>query len=149
MLSLCPEASHIVSYEKKEGGYNKVFIFHLDNKKRIVARLQYSNTSWRDSAAAVRQEFVDLAKDWKDLGLEGQCPYSLTSEELTLQQREYGAFDRVQEIKSMLMNSLGVDSDGWVPAERWEEVKSAHKRIFNLALKPAREDQTGHRRKKD
>jgi hypothetical protein len=39
VLILHPEASHIVSYEKKEGGYNKVFIFLLNNGKRIVARL--------------------------------------------------------------------------------------------------------------
>jgi len=39
VLHLCTEASHIISYEKKEGGYNKVFIFLLDNGKRIVARL--------------------------------------------------------------------------------------------------------------
>ena len=39
VLFLSPEAPHIVSYDKKEGGYNRVFIFLLNNGKRIVARL--------------------------------------------------------------------------------------------------------------
>ena len=38
-LKLCPGALSIASYEKKEGGYNKVFIFTMDNASRIVARL--------------------------------------------------------------------------------------------------------------
>lgn len=39
ILSLCPDASHIMSYEKKEGGFNKVLIFLLNDGKKIVARL--------------------------------------------------------------------------------------------------------------
>lgn len=39
ILELCPGAVSIVSYEKREGSFNKVFIFTTDNGKRIVARL--------------------------------------------------------------------------------------------------------------
>ncbi|KAH9863181.1 hypothetical protein IAQ61_009458 [Plenodomus lingam] len=38
----CPGASSITSYDKKEGGFNRVFIFHTDNAKRIVARLPFA-----------------------------------------------------------------------------------------------------------
>ncbi|KAL8829820.1 MAG: hypothetical protein Q9170_005999, partial [Blastenia crenularia] len=38
-VELCPGAMSIASYEKKEGGYNKVFIFTMDNASRVVARL--------------------------------------------------------------------------------------------------------------
>lgn len=38
-VELCPGAMSIASYEKKEGGYNKVFIFTMNNASRIVARL--------------------------------------------------------------------------------------------------------------
>ena len=36
---LCPGATSIVTWEKKEGGYNRVFIFTMNNKSRVVARL--------------------------------------------------------------------------------------------------------------
>jgi hypothetical protein len=39
IVELCPGAVSIASYEKKEGGFNKVFIITTDNGKRIVARL--------------------------------------------------------------------------------------------------------------
>ncbi|KAH7091577.1 kinase-like domain-containing protein [Paraphoma chrysanthemicola] len=41
VIELCPGANSITSYSKKEGGFNRVFIFHTDNEKRLVARLPF------------------------------------------------------------------------------------------------------------
>ena len=41
VIALCPGATSVISYSKKEGGFNRVFIFHTDNAKRVVARLPY------------------------------------------------------------------------------------------------------------
>ena len=41
-LELCPGAASITSYEKKEGGYNRVFIFTCDNSRHVVARIPTS-----------------------------------------------------------------------------------------------------------
>lgn len=41
IIELCPDASSITSYDKMEGGNNRVFIFHTDNGKRFVARLPF------------------------------------------------------------------------------------------------------------
>ena len=38
-VELCPGAVSIASYEKKEGAYNRVFIFTMNNTSRVVARL--------------------------------------------------------------------------------------------------------------
>ncbi|MCJ1382441.1 hypothetical protein MMC17_005554 [Xylographa soralifera] len=39
VVELCHGASSITSYEKNEGGFNRVFIFTCDNGKRVIARL--------------------------------------------------------------------------------------------------------------
>ena len=39
VIELCHGAASITNYEKKEGGFNRVFIFTCDNGKRLVARL--------------------------------------------------------------------------------------------------------------
>ena len=39
VIELCPGAMSITGYEKKEGGFNKVFIFTMDDASRVVARL--------------------------------------------------------------------------------------------------------------
>ena len=42
VLELSPGAASITNYEKKEGGYNRVFIFTCDNSRRVVARIPTS-----------------------------------------------------------------------------------------------------------
>jgi hypothetical protein len=42
VIELCPGAVSIASYDKKEGGFNRVFIFTTDNVQRIVARLPFA-----------------------------------------------------------------------------------------------------------
>ena len=41
VVSLSPGASSVVSYEKKEGGFNRVILLTLDNGKRVIARLPF------------------------------------------------------------------------------------------------------------
>lgn len=41
VVALCPGVGSVTSYSKKEGGFNRVFIFHTDNAKRVVARLPF------------------------------------------------------------------------------------------------------------
>ncbi|QVM11227.1 hypothetical protein D8B26_005880 [Coccidioides posadasii str. Silveira] len=38
-IGLCQGASRVTSYEKKEGGYNRVFVLTFDNGERLVARI--------------------------------------------------------------------------------------------------------------
>lgn len=42
VLTLSPGAFTITQCQKLEGGFNRVFIFELDNDKRVVARLPFS-----------------------------------------------------------------------------------------------------------
>ena len=41
VIELCPGAVSIATYDKKEGGFNRVFIFTTDNAKRVIARLPF------------------------------------------------------------------------------------------------------------
>lgn len=40
-VDVCPGAQSVLRYEKKEGGFNRVFILHMDNGTRVVARLPF------------------------------------------------------------------------------------------------------------
>lgn len=42
VIELCPGAASVLSCDKKEGGFNRVFIFTTDNGQRIVARLPFA-----------------------------------------------------------------------------------------------------------
>lgn len=42
VIELSPKAERITCCDKKEGGFNRVFIFSLDNGERLVARIPFS-----------------------------------------------------------------------------------------------------------
>ncbi|KAF2664385.1 kinase subdomain-containing protein [Microthyrium microscopicum] len=43
-IEACPGASQVVNYEKKEGGFNRVFILHMDNASKMIARIPFHNS---------------------------------------------------------------------------------------------------------
>ncbi|KAH7371718.1 kinase-like domain-containing protein [Pyrenochaeta sp. MPI-SDFR-AT-0127] len=40
-VNACTGATKVIRYEKKEGGFNRVFLFYLDNGARVVARVPF------------------------------------------------------------------------------------------------------------
>ncbi|ELR03153.1 hypothetical protein GMDG_05982 [Pseudogymnoascus destructans 20631-21] len=42
VIELCPGATSIATYDKKEGGFNRVFIFSTNNAETVVARLPFA-----------------------------------------------------------------------------------------------------------
>jgi hypothetical protein len=71
-VTLCPGASSVTSYDKKEGGFNRVFIFHTDNAKRVVARLPFALagpprlTTNSEVATIKYRRFCSAHRDWVD-----------------------------------------------------------------------------------
>lgn len=99
----------------------------------------YSHTTWRDSAAAVRQELVELSARWAELGLEGSCPFSPTDAELEAHARDYEIFEAVQALKAWLRDSLGTNSDGWVPNDAWDATRVPYRAAYDEWIQTARE----------
>jgi hypothetical protein len=40
-VNACAGAKKVIHYEKKEGGFNRVFVLCLDNGARVIARVPY------------------------------------------------------------------------------------------------------------
>jgi hypothetical protein len=97
----------------------------------LLRTIRYCDTSWRDGAAALRQELIDLSQRWTELGLSGRCPYQPTSKELAEHAKQYEDFETVQQLKLFLKRALDADSDGWVPAENWDAAKEENARLFD------------------
>jgi hypothetical protein len=67
ILALCPGAGSISDCEKIEGGFNRVFIFTLDNSQRIVARLPFT-LAGPSHIIMEHAEGVQLHKKWPEMG---------------------------------------------------------------------------------
>lgn len=110
----------------------------------ILFRLfHYCHTTWRDSAAPVRQELIDLSAHWTELGLQGPCPFSPTEAELKEHAHQhYEDFETIQKLKLFLKSSLHTNSDGWVPNDAWDAAKDAHRAAYDEWIQTARESES-------
>lgn len=119
------------------------FVQKLHNARAMDETLlrpfRYCDASWRDSAAALRQELIDISKRWAELGLPGRCPYQPTPDELTEHEKQFEDFETVQQLKMFLKRALGAESDGWVPANEWATLKEENTKLFGEFLESVKE----------
>ena len=108
----------------------------------LLCPFRHCNTSWRDGIVVGQQNNIELARRWSELGLLGKCPYSPTNHEISAHQVRYEDFETSQTLKLGLMQRLGTDSDGWVSAQDWDVVKSAHEDMFREWIDTAAPDMT-------
>ncbi|EDN08148.1 predicted protein [Histoplasma mississippiense (nom. inval.)] len=103
---------------------------------------QYCHTTWRDSAAALRQELIELSARWTKLGLQGACPFSPTEKEVKEHARDYEDFETFQKLKLWLKHSLHTNSDGLVPNDKWDAARDAHRAAYDQWMQTARESES-------
>jgi hypothetical protein len=115
----------------------------------LLRPFRYCDSSWRDSAAALRQELIEISQDWTELGLPGSSPYQPTLAELTEHTKQYEDFESAQQLKMFLKRALGADSDGWVPAKIWESARKEHKTLHDQWMETIKESRSSddHARK--
>jgi len=96
----------------------------------LLQPFRHCNTSWRNGIAPGQQHNIELSEKWVELGLPGSCPYRPSEQEVSSHRERYQDFETTQNLKLGLVRTLGTDSDGWVPAEDWDHIKSAHDDMF-------------------
>jgi hypothetical protein len=105
--------------------------------QNILRPLGCCGTSWRDGAAATRQELIELSQRWKGIGLPGECPYQPSAEELAKHIPQYEEFEMRQGFKDLLNEMTGSNAEGWVHSDDWEAAKESHKDTFEWWLQDA------------
>lgn len=106
----------------------------------LLRPLHYCDISWRISAAALRQELIELSKVWSDLGLAGACSYQPTEEELVQHTKQYEDFEVFQQLKLFRKHALDADMDGWVPADKQDVAKAENMELFKQWVKAKEND---------
>lgn len=110
----------------------------LDGDLRRI--FDYCSRTWIDGAAALRQILIEISSRWKELRLADSCLYPIPSPDaLLVHQKDFQGFQTAQEFRQEVMRRLDIPSDGWVPADSWNEKREPHKHLFNEVL---RTDQT-------
>lgn len=113
-MLLCSDAFEICM----KGFARKIGAARASNQT-ILRPFRYSTSSWRNSAAVLQQELIDLSQQWNTLGLSRSCPYKPTETALLEQAKRYEDFEMVQKLRASLVRALDSNSDGRAPAEEW------------------------------
>ncbi|KAF1943980.1 kinase subdomain-containing protein [Clathrospora elynae] len=103
----------------------------------LLRPIRYCHTSWRDGAAALRQELIELSQRWNELGLPNSCPYQPFPQELTRHAKEWEDFETFQSLRLFLVRSINSNTDSWVPSKAWEAAKDANQSAFEEWMKTA------------
>ncbi|KAI9682060.1 MAG: hypothetical protein M1817_000114 [Caeruleum heppii] len=102
---------------------------------------RYCHRTWKDGAVVFRDELIETSKLWKELGLEGSCPYPLPSpQELTAHNKEYAQFKFAHKLKEELSNTLNTATDGWVPSKDFEATKVLSRELYDGLLQAVLSD---------
>lgn len=106
----------------------------------LLRIFQYCGTSWRDSAPALRQELIELSREWGTLGLPGHCPYQPKVDDLDRHAAQYADFEHVMDAKHVLMDTIRCDADGWVNNDAYDLAKELCHEVYLKYLETVKED---------
>ncbi|KAH8723204.1 kinase-like domain-containing protein [Phaeosphaeriaceae sp. PMI808] len=84
----------------------------------------------KNSAVSLRNDLIYLSRGWTALGLPGSCPYQPTPEELAKHTEELEEFEVMEQLNLILRRMLDSDSEGWIPADEWDEKRKENSKLF-------------------
>lgn len=100
-----------------------------------VRPFRYCHRTWEDGAAAFREDLIQTARLWTELGLTAPCPYPLPSpDEYAVQKKDYRQFEAAHELTDTMSKLLNTATDGWAPAEDWDKLQVAHEELYKSVV---------------
>ncbi|EER29750.1 hypothetical protein CPC735_000060 [Coccidioides posadasii C735 delta SOWgp] len=112
---------------------------HLGETRKIDETLlrpfRYCHWMWRDGFVPFTHELMQLREAWKKLGFKKDCPIpALSPEEMRSYKEQLGIYNGMLEFRQDMVETLGVEGDGWVSEDHWEGVKKAHQYFYETIM---------------
>ncbi|KAJ5471088.1 hypothetical protein N7530_008445 [Penicillium desertorum] len=85
--------------------------FHLDHRKTRRLPVEFAGNTWDDDIVSFREALIDVEKHWQELGIQGECPYHFTQDELHSHSVDAEGWNEVQDFFNSI-ESL-VKRHGW------------------------------------
>nr|POE75562.1 altered inheritance of mitochondria protein 9, mitochondrial [Quercus suber] len=93
---------------------------------------RYRHRTWSDGAVAFRDDLMETARRWDELGLPGVCALPSTSPEgLKKHLNEYRRFEAAQDLCCDLAQLLDAGTDGWVPCHEWKNTTALLRELYS------------------
>ncbi|GBF61013.1 altered inheritance of mitochondria protein 9 [Trichophyton mentagrophytes] len=109
----------------------------------LLRPFRYCHRTWRDGFVPFTHELMRLKDSWERLGFEKECPIpAMGPEEKEFYEKQLEIYDGMLEFRRDMFEVLGVEEDGWVPAERWEEAKKMHQGFYDTLMDNLEDDES-------
>ncbi|EGD85443.2 hypothetical protein H112_06345 [Trichophyton rubrum D6] len=109
----------------------------------LLRPFRYCHRTWRDGFVPFTHELMRLRDSWEKLGFEKECPIpAMGPEERKFYEKQLEIYDGMLEFRRDMFEVLAVEEDGWVPAERWEEVKKTHQGFYETLMDNLEDDES-------
>ncbi|OJZ85323.1 hypothetical protein ASPFODRAFT_659595 [Aspergillus luchuensis CBS 106.47] len=134
LLSKCYEASLVKNHMESYLAMSQV-----DSAIRHL--FMFAENTTKDGILPLRDCLTQLAANWNEMGIAEQCPYHITSEDLSKHKMELSRYKDWQKLKGYTQELLQTDDEGWIsPQLDFEKVQTRHAELFQLYIEKETED---------
>jgi hypothetical protein len=96
----------------------------------VLQLLAAPSNGWLDDADALSSILSNIKCQWSELELPGESFYQETQEDAEALETRLDRRRATQRLQKLLSRQLGCDNDGWVAADRWDEVLPRYREIY-------------------
>ncbi|WEW61064.1 hypothetical protein PRK78_006553 [Emydomyces testavorans] len=101
----------------------------------LLRPFRYCHRTWRDGFVPFTHELMRLRDAWKKLVFKKDCPIpALGPEEKSFYKEQLDVYNKMLEFRQDMVETLGVEADGWVSEDGWEGVEKAHRYFYETIM---------------
>lgn len=101
----------------------------------LLRYLSGISSGYLDDIVSLRSSLVDLKQRWETIGLPGKCPYQTSQQDSESLEIELDELRSMQRLRMYLSRLLRCEMDGWVEADRWEEIVPVYRKEYQDFVK--------------
>jgi hypothetical protein len=121
-------------YKMSSLAHNQQVYNAMKLDRRLWEPFTYCQLFSHGNLVPLRHCLIRLYQDWSSLGLPGNCPFSISENELQRHQEQKLKYEDRLYPWDLLKNQLSTDNVGWVPNSRWEATERANKELYNMYI---------------
>ncbi|KAI1951730.1 hypothetical protein LOZ57_001142 [Ophidiomyces ophidiicola] len=134
--SLCSQAYEIgcALLAPRLGGARKI-------DETLLRPFRYCHRTWRDGFVPFTHELLQLRDSWQKLGFEKNCPIpALGPDEMSFYKEQLYTYNSMLELRQDMVETLGVEEDGWTSEARWEGVRQTYQYFYENIMANLEDD---------
>lgn len=83
----------------------------------------------------LRECLIEISRSWKEIGFGGECPYSLTKDDLLTHERQFEEYSEWNKVQRLAQEILQTDSEGWISPEiDIDERRRQNRMLFSMYI---------------